>query len=773
VSASLLARYNDMRGTSGFLDTQDSRRAWLDAVHVLEAACFFDPQNARAREDWLRLRWNNYVAGNSLNQFAFARRRSEAWGKYVDQFGLPSGPPGAGEKSIAAEYVLSAWRPFEMFRYASENQREWGIPQDAGLAEVTGWRNQLGSEFITRLLAVPDDPALSPSKLEFFYHALTVESVELRSQLIAKVWPQILAIARKTPVAFNGAAIVPLRRHFEEIGQPGGEEKLLAELRQANQERTPVPAPPPKIKLPQVSELVPDNSGDIFSLRPIRFPIPLATPDVKVFPFPKEHQVQSVKSLACYDGVLWMLVEVSEQVKVENQHDLADKNLAPIFMNRTQLWRLAPDQAMPQPFGGPLATNVINWIMRRGEVLWLALNDEGIAALNLNTGVLKRYESSAGIRSLNQVGLADAGRGIVAIGGFNALLFLDNGTETWKPFSPALPFQSFTYGAGGKQLASSINKVLLYNSQLMLCDLSSNLWTRIADKAAADSLGRIERVESDERGHFWILADAGLHEIEDGTGEVRSLWLPLSPTIRNTVPAGVPEAAWPMYHNTDQQLVQAIRQLLLIRKPSPDAGNGASPGANRFVPGNRLAGRVLAMAPDGEFDWFLVPGAVLLYHPMSRSFAGGFSLDHAAPPFALTCGGGKVWTSGNHAGEIVIMKFDGTALKSTPRERWLADKVSREELAVQIAALPSHEQAIFDFFAGDDSAAIRQLLLENEAALDGESLFLLATAYAETGEAGRAAHFQDDLRRNFPDSVFLKVPRRTMPPRAAVEPPNK
>ena len=156
VAASLLDRFNIMHAGDpnlGWgLDTPDGRQEWLEALRILETACFFDPANAAARERWLGLRWPAFPPFPYRNKFAYTRRRSEAWGKYVDQFGFKSALAGGKAGGIVSEYVLSAYEPFEMFGFAQDNQREWGIPADAGIREIAAWQKQLGSEFIRRWL---------------------------------------------------------------------------------------------------------------------------------------------------------------------------------------------------------------------------------------------------------------------------------------------------------------------------------------------------------------------------------------------------------------------------------------------------------------------------------------------------------------------------------------------------------------------------------------------------------------------------------------------
>ena len=134
----------------------------------------------------------------------------------MDQFGFSSAlKRNVKGSSIAAEYVLSAWRPFEMFNYAPENQQEWGIPRDAGLRELSGWQNEFGTEFANRLLAAPEDPELMQRVPDFFYDLIKVgkhgAALENDSRSCGRnFWLQ----ARESPIEFDGGALDALKKAF-------------------------------------------------------------------------------------------------------------------------------------------------------------------------------------------------------------------------------------------------------------------------------------------------------------------------------------------------------------------------------------------------------------------------------------------------------------------------------------------------------------------------------------------------------------------------------
>jgi hypothetical protein len=63
---------------------------FAQAVHMLETACFFDPDNANLHAQRITCRWGWWMDFRSKvkNPFWSYWRRSRAWGRYVDRFGL-------------------------------------------------------------------------------------------------------------------------------------------------------------------------------------------------------------------------------------------------------------------------------------------------------------------------------------------------------------------------------------------------------------------------------------------------------------------------------------------------------------------------------------------------------------------------------------------------------------------------------------------------------------------------------------------------------------
>lgn len=579
--------------------------------------------------------------------------------------------------------------------------------------------------------------------------------------MIEKFWPRLLEQAKRAPVAFDDAYGHVLKLHFEEIGQPGGDQKLLAQLNAANkgvggQQKANSP-PPQSVRLPRIVELESAQTGDVFSVRPMTFSPPLVEPDIQTISFPSDAQVKGVKSMVFHDDTLWLAVEVAEPLEIKTLNGPIEKEFQPVSVDHIRLWKLDASAQKLEPVTGSLATNDINSMMFCGNILWLALNDHGIAALNAKTGELRRYESSAGIIATNEFALADISRGIVAIGGSSDLSILEKGTDAWKSFLPGIPRQNFYLGGNSRRLAGQGDKLLLYNSQLLLCDLKSNTWTRIADPPSLDRIGRISSVGGDGRVNFWIASDSGLHGVDPDTGKIRSQWIPISPTV--PVAQSPAQNGQVQPRKTNPQLGKEIRQKLDLRRQLLEAGKTDTNQPNFFVPDSRLSAGILSVTPDDDFLWVFTTEATrpLLYHPASQSWVGGYSIRRAGTPSALASGGGKLWLATQPGKDFAILEINTGKLKSTPRERWLPDVISPEELAARISDLSEHERAVFYFFSGNDDAVVKLFHTQTEDKQEAESLFLLHASFAEMGESNQADHFGQKLAKEFPASVFTKI----------------
>jgi hypothetical protein len=423
------------------------------------------------------------------------------------------------------------------------------------------------------------------------------------------------------------------------------------------------------------------------------FPPPLIETDVQTISFPSGTQVHGVKSMAFHDDTLWLIVEVAEPLEIKTLNGQIEKEFQPVMVNHDRLWKLGVNAQKLEPVTGSLATNDVSSMLFHGDTLWLTLSDDGIAALNVKTGELQRYVSSNAIFPTNQFTLAEASREIVAI----------------------------------------------------------------ANQRMRDRIGGIHSVASDRSGTYWVASDSGLHGIDLKARKIQSQWISLSPTILATNSPSYYGQVQPP--KSDAQLVKEIRQELDLRRQLLEARKTDTNQPDLFVPNSRLTAGILSVTPDDDFLWVFTGETKhpLLYHSASQSWVGGFSINRMGGPSTLACGGGKLWLATQLWESVAILEIDTGMLKSTPREHWLPNNISQEELAARISGMSEHERAVYFFFSGNDADTVKLLQTRAEDNMGAESLFLLHWCYAEMGESNQASHFLQKLTQNFPNSVFTKV----------------
>jgi hypothetical protein len=757
IASSLLEGYEKMRRTMPGLDrnSPEARRAWLDAVQMLETACFFDPANSRAREEWLLLRWGKVAPYPRRAEFSPAIRRSAAWGKYVEDFGLKSAQSNSNEW-IAAEYLLSAWRPYEILGYSAYNQAEWGVPQDVGGDDYVDWKDQLGREFINRLEQVPEDPALARYLADFFYFSLDMRDPGLRARAIRVLWPRIMARARAQGFVYDDGHKQALKQHFAQAGDPGGYERLLADLNAANAGRQPaMEISKPPIRLLRAAELGITPTDDIFSLPPVPGSPPLMEAEVQTIPFPVTVSVQRVNALVCDGETVWMTVQVSETLEIDAVNNRIGKDLRTVSAEHSRLWKLDIRSRTLEPIAGPLATDEVTGLLLQSNTLWLTLRDAGLAAVDVKTGQVRRFGPPPG--SPNEYALANSSRGIIAISGTKDLSILKDGTAEWTPYLPALPHQTFTYSGDLRFLAGSGNQLLLYNSQLLLHDLGSNQWKQIASPSQLLAMGRITCLTGHGSGGFFVANAAGLHQVCPGTGEIRSQWIAQSPTIH----VSDSRAASSRFRrgNSMEQVAEETQKILRLRQQMLDRAKTEANSINRFVPNSRLSHRITSLMPDHDFLWIFTDELrrAWLYEPAGGRWVGGLSFDAPGTVSARAAGGGKLWVAANQAGHWVILEVDAGPLKLTPRDQWLSDQITAAELSSWTSSLSERERAVYYFFSGDTAGVMRLLQTGNERALDSQSLFLLRASLGEMGESNRVNALGRELIEKFPDSIFSGI----------------
>ncbi len=251
VADSIVQTYLAMSAHGGWTDGDQNG---IDAVHMLETACFFDPGNPNAQQLRILCRWGGFSA---KNEFWFKWRRSEAWGKYVDRFGLaPLGIklPSANEPWGVPEIYLRSlreviemcpenfdWSEDESYGPMREAQRH-GFPKEISNATAAQWKRDLESEYWDRLNRVAEfvstnDQAPLQHGLILAFSALVrgildaKQPPQARLALLERIWPACVAHAKKfgRPWIINGDE-GKLAALCAQAGKPERSTQLLALL---------------------------------------------------------------------------------------------------------------------------------------------------------------------------------------------------------------------------------------------------------------------------------------------------------------------------------------------------------------------------------------------------------------------------------------------------------------------------------------------------------------------------------------------------------------
>ena len=456
--------------------------------------------------------------------------------------------------------------------------------------------------------------------------------------------------------------------------------------------------------------------------------IPVLTGAVESIPFPSEVVVQRVTSLAHANGKLWIVSDGARQVRLEGSNEL-EREFGTLKGETVEFWAYDPAARTMKSLRHLLPTNSTPLTVQAGGTnVWLGASD-GLYRLANDSAV----ERVGGTNVGPVFGLAVGATRLLAAKNTRdgGILTLANGA--WTNY--VTPIRLATGGQPVRGAARG-DKALLAVHEVTLLDLTSGvatLLTNLVDGTAR----RIERgafVESDERG-FWIGGNSGLHFVGVNGGSI-SRWLsahvsianPLHPDARNAAPA-TPKL--PAQFGEWRRLREMVA-----------AGRRGGETVGPLQPRTRLTGPVTALASEGEFLWMMSAGKsefwLLLFHKQSGKWVGRMKLPlyrvYGAPAIALL--EDSVWLGllqSVYQGETApLLRIPKQTFLSVPRERWVSDEITSEELA-QVEGWKNGEQAIYHLFNGDPERAVQSLNKVAQNDMDLESLYVLGCAYDDLG----------------------------------------
>ena len=269
IAGALLARAQTWRADSEHWSrwtAQPDRWAWEEIgqqLRLLETACFFDPQNRAAGELLLRIRWDASRESAAPNRFWFSLKCSEAWGSYVERFGLTAASISASGPEVdlpptPAEYVHSISQLVSIA--ALGNKEDSGFPRDMSGHVARKWLAGFAGELTKRVLKTADQPttkSLARSILQAgLAHSpqyLMMVEPKSRQQCIEAFWPAFLeSVPPGSRQQDFPELCASLSATYAQLGLAGHEKPMLALLDKPEDAKPQTP-----VRLPRVSESTP------------------------------------------------------------------------------------------------------------------------------------------------------------------------------------------------------------------------------------------------------------------------------------------------------------------------------------------------------------------------------------------------------------------------------------------------------------------------------------------------------------------------------------
>jgi Ca2+-binding EF-hand superfamily protein len=777
---------------------------FMQAIHILETACFFDPDNANANVLYVTCRWGFWMEFNSMvkNEFWSKWRRSRAWGDYVKRFGLKPVTvdlpfPYAQEGGIPDGYLRAMEDVSKMFpQWDSTNEMaledQWqregvhtslteaeyhGFPKAMPHQLIWDWKNEVEAERWQRLTNVvgfisetQGSPAeIAPMLLSSVVRAILdlEESPVMRLAQLEKIWPVCVRVSQQPGKRWiiaqvEVSAITNLCR---EAGQPEKAGQLLATLsfnqpaagtRQGTNPAVIPVAPQASSGLVPVPSWIMESQPTYFMFRlfpPNALPLEIH-PSMRSIQFPKQFDVQAVKKMDFLsDKLLILAMDERSTPSSDSRADVSAERLE----KRGRLWVLPGDSSNPVLYEPELLPETVRSFLLENHHLWIAGKETGY--LDLYTQKLRRFDLNDGFSLKKPDTLAMAGNRIFVGGDFFKVCTWDSHSGRWDE----LPNASFDRIANslfpsllvGKQpwLVSSLGSVLAYNVEM-------SAWTNLT------MVTSLRSAVAEDAG-FWFGTDQGLQFYDPGRNSVKS-WpaasfiLGMNPAMLGAVNSGHTIIPRQELDRLDNQIQDAVEQLASdhrkVHRLKVKQKNPVDPLQLNW----RIPGGVMAMANDGDFLWLGVGNYfgnyLLLLHKPSESLVAYCPLEARGRISSLAVSATSVWV-GMAYGDQLLVNIPREAFLSVPKTIWTSLAISPEDRERLIRGMSIHDRAMYAFYAGDDATTATLLGNTDPDRASLEEMFLLAFTYDVSGldKPDLCRSWFERIISRYPDSPWAKA----------------
>jgi Ca2+-binding EF-hand superfamily protein len=713
IAQSLLDAYDRMTLKRGQRDDFQLYRPekFLEAVHMLETACFFDPDNAKARLLYITCRWGRWMDFKAKNEFWSKLRRSQAVRDYVTRFGL--GPvdmqlpfPYQQQGGIRSMYIgsledvlsqLPQWRSVEGIKSEDED-RKYGMHTPLQEAELHGFPKDL------------------PRDLAWEWKIAAQAELAQRRKSVADFNAAQASVTNSSKALSNAPAIMSAAK---------------------TNVVHPVNSPPPK-RIPQTPGITQPLSQRIVTPLWVRqfspnlsifrlFPpssLPMEVkPEVGEIKFPTQFQVQSVLQIGSLNDKLLILAvdersAPSSEITAEVSAELLDQ--------RGRLWVLEPGASSPVLFRVDLFPQSVSSFLVADDRLWFAGKTTGY--LDLKTEKIRKFGLADGFTLQTSSALASVGGKVFATASFFKVCSMDPASEKW--IDVAWPRGRVSGSSDFPVRMAGYNDWIGFaTGSAVVCDAAQNSWTNLP------GLGGFMNVTTDENG-FWFGAHAGLISYEPDKKSLKIWGRP--GTIQGMTPLGANyNANFQILQSEVNQISNKVQGFMRkMQKDRAETHDAKLKGVEIDPLGlkSRIPGGVTAMANDGDFLWLGAGDCLLLLHKPSGSLVAHFNVPGGPRISSIAVSRTFLWvgTTYGDSGQR-LLQISKDPFLSVPRNEWLSLTISPEEWLNLIRGMNTRDQAVYAFFSADDNRVVELLGGIDPAEATLEERFLLAFSYDTLG----------------------------------------
>jgi len=698
IAESLLKDFESLtseRGrTVGLTYSDDERERFMDLVRMLEAACFFDPENPAAHARRISTRWGWWMDfGDVSSEFWSKWRRSEEWGKYAERFGLSPVIPLAfpfHQTGIAGAYEDSI-RDVSRMMGIDNKEQAYGFPSGVPKAVEQRWAAEIEAELRKRKEMAAVEHAKQAEKQKNMSGTNSLSTRATPPQAAAKPPAWSPSPYRIEPPTTNAA-------------RPFDWQKSV----------------PPLFAVRRPSLLPPEFK-----------------PRIEAITFPERAAVTVVNQLLVQADQMWL---VAEDEKSDGANVPRPDIATEVSAEASQVWTCLLAEPKPQLFQRVGIPRFVSRIAVQGDAVWLAGN--GIARVPLTKGRAQTFGTGKGftLGNVTSVAVSETGN-VYAVGDSCQLLHLPAKGTRWQEISTRSA-GARGWGTGDPlRICAQRDQLLLVAGALAVRDPMINGWT---------NFGRIKGSTHDvavDASGFWIASDQGLSQITGSPARLRSWqadeypsWhAPQGLTTPSLFRMGMNPAMAPGMgtrpseaETAEAALQGGFREFAKARRAVYERRRAAGRTTDPPELSTRLATGVSALAQDGDFLWlgFESPGMVMLYHKPSDSLVGHVKLADSVRCLAVSPE--HLWIGFGYR-ETKLARMEKRELLAAPMSHWVANRVGAKEFSELLAQQPLRQQALHAFFSGDYARTLTILDQENANPSDVEALFLRAYCYDPMG----------------------------------------